>query len=74
MIEKPLVSIIVPCYNIEKYVEACINSVILQTYKNWELLIIDDFSKDKGCEIARNYAENDSRIQFLVNGRKIKFH
>ena len=65
--EKEKISIITPLYNGEKFVEDAINSVINQTYKNWELLIIDDFSKDKGCEIARNYAENDSRIRIIKN-------
>ncbi len=55
MTKKPLVSIIVPCYNVEKYIEACVSSVLLQDYKNWECILIDDGSKDatyeKLCEL-----------------------
>ncbi len=65
MIEKPLVSIIVPCYNVEKYVEACINSVILQTYKNWECILINDGSKDHTLDLIKKIETEDDRIRIF---------
>lgn len=59
------VSIITPLYNAENYIEETINSVINQTYKNWEFLIIDDFSEDNGPEIVKKYLEKDERIKLL---------
>ena len=48
--EKPLVSVVIPCYNHEKFVQDCIQSVIDQTYENIELIIIDDGSKDSSVD------------------------
>ncbi len=62
---KGLVSIITPCYNGAKYISETIDSVIAQSYDNWEMIIIDDGSKDNSAEIVRNYMENDGRIKFL---------
>lgn len=59
--EKELVSIITPLYNSEKYIGATIRSVLAQTYKNWEMIIVDDCSEDDGVEVARSY--RDSRIK-----------
>ena len=59
-----LVSIIMPNYNGEKYIEESLNTVLNQTYKNWELLIIDDCSKDKSVEIIRE-KYNDKRIKLI---------
>lgn len=63
--ENPLVSIITPTYNHAKYIGACIESVKGQTYTNWELIIIDDGSTDATFDIAKTYAENDSRIKLV---------
>ena len=54
-------------YNSENYIEDTVNSVLKQTYKNWELLIIDDGSSDKSMEIAEKYRDKDSRIKLLQN-------
>lgn len=59
----PLISIIVPVYNVEKYLSKCIESILHQTYKNWELLLIDDGSHDNSGKICDEYALNDSRIK-----------
>ena len=60
--QNPLVSIIVPCYNVSKYIGAAIESVCAQTYGNWELLITDDASTDDTVDIVNGYVEQDHRI------------
>lgn len=57
-----LVSVIIPVYNVEKHLKQCIDSVINQTYKDLEIILIDDGSPDKSGEICDDYAEKDSRI------------
>lgn len=59
----PLISVIVPVYNTEKYLDQCIQSVLAQTYTNWELLLIDDGSTDSSGAICDKYVEQDSRIK-----------
>lgn len=61
----PLVSVISPTYNHEKYISECIESVLAQTYRNWEMIIIDDGSSDHTAEIAEKYALKDSRIKLF---------
>lgn len=63
--EEELVSIIMPSYNTGKFIQETINSVINQTYSNWELIIVDDCSTDNTDEIVKNI--NDSRIIYLKN-------
>lgn len=63
MSSNPLVSIIVPVYKVEKYLDRCIQSVIRQTYKQWELILIDDGSPDKSGEICDVWAKKDDRIR-----------
>ena len=62
----PLVSIIMPCYNAERYIAQSIESVLAQTYQSWELLITDDGSKDNSVKIATKYSLEDERINLLV--------
>lgn len=57
------VSIIIPVYNVEKYIVQCIDSVIHQTYKNLDIILIDDGSTDQSGKICDSYAEKDSRIR-----------
>ncbi len=62
-----LVSIIMPNYNCEKYIEETVNSVLNQTYQNWELLIVDDCSSDNSLVILKRFEQNDNRIKVYVN-------
>ena len=57
------ISIIVPVYNVENYLEECVNSVISQTYSNWELLLIDDGSTDRSGELCDDFVLKDNRIK-----------
>lgn len=59
---KPMISIIVPVYNTEKYVEQCINSLINQTYKNIEIIVVNDKSKDNSLNIVKKLKQKDMRI------------
>lgn len=62
---EPLVSIITPLFNAEKYISETIESVICQTYKNWEMIIVDDCSTDKSCDIVKSYQQKDMRIRLI---------
>ena len=61
----PLVSIIMPAYNVEKYISDSINSVINQTYQNWELIVIDDCSSDRTRDIVKKFTLKDNRIKSI---------
>ena len=65
--EQPLVSVIMPAYNCERYIEIAIRSVMQQTHQRWELLIIDDGSSDSTCKIAQRMAGQDTRIRWIKN-------
>lgn len=58
-----LISIITPLYNAEKYIEETINSVLNQTHKNWEMIIVDDCSKDNSLILAKKFESKDNRIK-----------
>ena len=64
---QPLVSVVTPVYNGDKYLADCIESILSQTYKNWEYVIVNNCSTDHSLEIARKYAENDERIRIHNN-------
>lgn len=64
------ISVIVPAYNAEDYLKRCIESVICQSFANWELLIADDGSSDNTGKIAEEYARADDRIQVILNDHK----
>lgn len=62
---KPLISVIVPCYNVEEYLPECIESILVQTYRNLEIFLVDDGSLDRSGEICDEYAAKDSRIKVI---------
>ena len=65
MANQELISVIVPIYNVEKYLKKCIDSIINQTYKNLEIILVDDGSPDNCGKICDEYAKNDKRIKVI---------
>ena len=63
MTDSPLVSILSPCYNVEKFLPQCLDSIINQTYSNLQIVLIDDGSKDATWHMMQDYAGKDSRIE-----------
>jgi glycosyltransferase involved in cell wall biosynthesis len=68
----PLVSVLIPCYNVEKYVEESINSILKQTYTNLQIVAINDCSTDRTGEILRELAGKDSRMEVVDNDENMK--
>ena len=62
----PLISVVLPVYNVENYLEKCLNSVVKQTYKNIEIIIVNDGSLDSSIDICNKYANKDSRIKVFT--------
>ncbi len=65
----PLITIAIPFYNSEKYIAYSVLSVINQTYKNWDLLLVDDGGTDNSLTIAQQYADKDKRIRVVSDGQ-----
>lgn len=65
MLEKNLISVIIPIYNVEKYISRCLDSVINQTYKKIEIICVDDGSPDNSIKILKEYEKKDSRIKII---------
>lgn len=68
--ELPLISVIIPVYNVEKYLQEAIESVIYQFYGNWELILVDNGSTDASLEICKKYSNQDIRIKSITANRK----
>ena len=64
---KRLISIITPVYNVEDYIHVCLNSVLKQTYQDFEIICVDDASTDSTVEILEYFVQKDSRIKILKN-------
>lgn len=70
--DKPLVSVLIPCYNADKHVEQAIRSIMTQTYQNLEIIAINDCSTDKTREILIHLAETDNRIKVVDNEKNLR--
>ena len=68
---QPLVSIVTPLYNAEPYIAECIESIISQTYPNWEYIIVNNCSTDKSLYIAEKFAKENSQIKIFNNSKFI---
>ena len=71
MIIQPLVSVLMTAYNREKYIAEAIESILVSTYKNFELIIVDDGSSDLTVSIIQSFRNIDNRIQFFVNEKNL---
>ena len=60
-----MVSIILPVFNAERFLPQCLYSILRQTYQNWELIAVDDGSKDGSMEILKSYEKRDNRIHII---------
>ena len=67
----PLISVIIPVYNVEEYLRQCLDSVIDQSYRNLEIICVDDCSTDNSLNILKEYEKKDSRIKVLQNEKNI---
>lgn len=65
MTEQPLISVIIPCYNVERYLDRCMESVVNQTYRNLEIILVDDGSPDRSGAMCDLWAEKDSRVKVI---------
>ena len=61
----PLLSVIVPAYNVESYLEQCVDSILKQTFTDFELILVDDGSPDRCPQICDSYAKKDTRVQVI---------
>ena len=60
------ITVIVPIYNVEKYIRKCMDSLLRQTFKNFEVWAVDDGSPDNSKEIVKEYAKKDSRFKLIL--------
>lgn len=68
---EPLVSVIMPAYNAEEFLREAIDSVIAQTVSDWELIVVDDGSRDHTCQIVEAFSREDPRIRLIVNEKNM---
>ena len=61
----PLISVVVPCYNQAQYLDECLQSVLNQTYQDWECIIVNDGSSDNTEKIAKKWVSKDPRFKYL---------
>lgn len=63
--QMPKISVVVPCYNQAQYLDECLQSVLNQTYQDWECIIVNDGSPDNTEDVAKSWAEKDTRFIYL---------
>ena len=63
--ETPLVSVVIPMYNAEKFIDKCITHLVHQTYNNLEIIIVDDGSTDNSIAVCKKWAQQDKRIKII---------
>lgn len=63
--DNPQISIIVPVYNAENYIQRCVDSILSQTFKDFELILVNDGSHDTSLDICNAYLDKDSRVRVL---------
>lgn len=61
----PLISILIPCYNVSPWLERCLDSILKQTYTEWEGILVNDGSKDNTGDMLEEYAKKDSRFKVI---------
>ena len=66
-VKEPLVSVLMPVYNVERYVGEAIVSILNQTYSKFELIVVDDCSTDRTVEVIKGYAAEDTRVKLFFN-------
>lgn len=69
--ESPIISVIMPAYNMDAFIETAIHSVMVQTVRDWELLVVDDCSTDETVPVVKRLAEEDDRIRLIQNEHNI---
>ena len=67
-----MISIIIPVYNVEKFIRQCLDSILSQSYKNYEVILIDDKSKDSSLDIIREYEKKYSNFFVILKLKKTK--
>ena len=70
--EKPFLTICLPCYNVEQHIEHCMDSILKQKYRNFELICVEDGSTDATLDILRRYEKQDRRVRLFVNDKNRK--
>ena len=70
--DRPLVTVITSLYDAEKYIEETVESVINQTYENWEMIIVDDCSTDSSRDIVRKFESKDNRIKLIESKKTLE--
>jgi glycosyltransferase involved in cell wall biosynthesis len=71
MMDCPLISVIIPVYNVEPYIEECMISLLKQTYHNLEIIVVDDGSTDKSIEKAKATTQGDNRFTYYTKEQPI---